>query len=133
MPNELNEHTFAAGDVLYDTTAPLDQAFFVLSGEVVLTAQLNAREVSLTLGANHFVGDAAVAIADKGQADTPRYHAKAVALNEVTAVVVSIGQLQDELAAASPLVRAWVASFTHRMLAVTQQLSTAQPLPDVVE
>lgn len=124
---ELKELTFNQGDVLYDTSTPLVQAYFVLSGEVALSLKLGDKTLALTVGENHFVGDAAVVVNQKPNAKPLQYNATATALTPLKVMVVPVALLTEELDACPPLLRAWIASFTHRsMLAIAQLAGISQ-------
>jgi CRP-like cAMP-binding protein len=120
---------FAKGAVLFDTTSPLDNAFFILEGSVTLSMTMGERTLSLNIGPNHFVGDAAVVITHKAPAsDTLHYYAKAIANEPVKATLIPMKQIQQELAQSPPLLRAWVASFTGRVLKLIEQLTVNESL-----
>jgi CRP-like cAMP-binding protein len=115
---------FEKGAELFNTTAPLDHAFFILDGSVTLSMTMGEKTLSLIVGANHFVGDAAVVITHKiPSGETLHYYAKAVANEPVKATLIPIKQIQQELEQAPPLLRAWVASFTGRVLKLIEQLT----------
>lgn len=115
---------FEKGAVLFDTTAPMDKAFFILEGSVTLKMTMGKKTSSLVVGANHFVGDAAVVITHKiPNSENLGYYAQAVANEPVKATLIPIKQIQQELEQAPPLLRAWVASFTGRVLKLIEQLT----------
>lgn len=115
---------FEKGAVLFDTTSPLENAFFILEGSVTLSMTMGEKTLSLAIGANHFVGDAAVVVTHKPQGSgSLRYCARAVANEPVKAALIPMKQIQAELAQCPPLLRAWVASFTGRVLKLIEQLT----------
>lgn len=118
---------FEKGAVLFDTTSPLENAFFILEGSVTLNMTMGEKTLSLVIGANHFVGDAAVVITHKPQgSDTLRYYAQAIANEPVAATLIPMKQIQAELEQCPPLLRAWVASFTGRVLKLIEQLTVTE-------
>ncbi|HSC66182.1 MAG TPA: cyclic nucleotide-binding domain-containing protein [Cellvibrio sp.] len=120
---------FEKGAILFNTTTPLDKAFFILKGSVTLSMTMGEKTLSLDVGANHFVGDAAVAITHKiAGSETLGYFAQAVANEPVTATLIPIKQIQQELEQAPPLLRAWVASFTGRILKLIEQLTASESI-----
>jgi len=112
-----------AGEVLFDTDQPLQHAYFILEGKIDLQLTLGEKTLSLTIGPNQFVGDAAVAVARKSDIEQVKYHGRAVALEQVKAAVIPIEDIKQQLNACPPLLKAWFASFTHRVLLVIDQLS----------
>lgn len=118
---------FAKGAVLFDTTIPLEQAFFILEGSVTLKMTMGEKTISLVIGANHFVGDAAVVITHKAPgADTLQYFSQAIANEPVKATLIPMKEIQAELEQAPPLLRAWIASFTGRVLKLIEQLTAGE-------
>jgi len=111
------------GEILFDTDSPLPTAFFILEGSVDLSLVLGEKNVMLNIGVNHFVGDAAVVVAHKGEGVSPAYSGKAVAREAVRAVPIPIEDIKKELESCSPLLKAWFASFTSRVLTVMESLS----------
>ena len=114
---------FGAGDVIFDTQHPLETAYFILEGSVDLTVSLGGRDIELRFGANHFVGDAAVAVGPKPNGESPAYRGRAVAHQAVRAVAIPIEDIKAELDACPPLLRAWFASFISRVLTIVETLS----------
>ena len=114
---------FEAGDVLFDTDKPLYKAYFLLEGKVDLTLSLGEKTVSIPVAANHFIGDAAVAVEQRTDTSALSYHGRAVALEPVRAVAIPIEEIRQELEACPPLLRAWIASFTSRILLLVEELS----------
>lgn len=120
---------FDKGAVLFDTTSPLENAFFILEGSVTLNMTMGKKTLSLNIGPNHFVGDVAVVITHKAQgSNTLHYYAQAIANEPVKATLIPIKQIQAELEQAPPLLRAWVASFTGRVLKLIEQLTANEHL-----
>ena len=120
---------FDKGAVLFDTTTPLEQAFFILEGSVTLNMTMGEKTLSLVVGANHFVGDAAVVITHKAPgAGVLRYYAQAIANEPVKATLIPMKQIQEELEQAPPLLKAWIASFTGRVLKLIEQLTASDSL-----
>lgn len=117
---------FEKGAVLFDTTTPLDKAFFILEGSVTLTMTMGEKTLSLVIGPNHFVGDAAVVITHKISSESARYYAKAIANEPVTATLIPVKQIQEELEQCPPLLKAWIASFTGRVLKLIEQLTITE-------
>ena len=117
-----NEITFKVGDVLFDTTKPTTNAYFIMSGEVELELTLGEKNIKLKTGPNQFIGDAAVVVAEKADRDNISYRGRAVALEPVRAVAIPIADIRHELSTCSPLLRAWVTSFTSRVLVVIEAL-----------
>lgn len=123
----MEDLNFAKGAVLFDTTTPLEKAFFILEGSVTLTMTMGEKTLSLVIGANHFVGDAAVVVTHKAPGpDTLHYFAQAIANEPVRATLIPMKQLQAELEQAPLLLRAWVASFTGRVLKLIEQLTAGE-------
>ncbi|MDJ0840950.1 MAG: Crp/Fnr family transcriptional regulator [Acidobacteriota bacterium] len=114
---------FQAGETLFDTEEPLSTAFFILEGRVALHLTLDQKTIDLEIGPNQFVGDAAVAVGRKPDGNMPEYKARAVALERVTAAAIPIADIQEELAACPPLLRAWFASFISRVLTIVEKLA----------
>ena len=112
------------GDVLFDTDSPLETAYFILEGSVDLELVLGEKQVKLNIGANHFVGDAAVAVTQKEGMQTPAYKGKATAKEPLRVVPIPISDIKNELEHCSPLLKAWFASFTSRVLTVMGALSS---------
>ena len=123
MLETIQDVVFKSGDTLFDTTEPLETAYFILEGAVDLELVLNGKTIHLEIGANHFVGDAAVAVGPKTRGGAISYRGRAVARGDVTAVPIPITEIQQELEACSPLMKAWFASFVSRVLIVTEKLS----------
>ncbi len=119
---------FDTGAVLFDTTTPLEHAFFILEGSVTLNMTMGEKTLSLVIGANHFVGDAAVVVTHKADADVLRYCAQAIANEPVKATLIPMKQIQAELEHAPPLLKAWIASFTGRVLKLIEQLTASESL-----
>lgn len=125
----MDDLSFAKGAVLFDTTTPLENAFFILEGSVTLKMTMGEKTLSVVIGPNHFVGDAAVVITHKTQGgDAYHFYAQAIANEPVKATLIPMKQIQDELAQAPPLLRAWVASFTGRVLKLIEQLTVGEGL-----
>jgi len=116
--------TFNKGDVLFDTSKPSDNAYFILEGSVDLDLTLSNKNVSLTVEANQFIGDAAVVTQQKKNSSEISYHGVATALETVKAVAIPVADIQKELESCSPLLRAWFASFINRVLIVIEKLTT---------
>jgi CRP-like cAMP-binding protein len=120
---------FAKDAVLFDTTTPLENAFFILEGSVTLKMTMGEKTLSLVIGPNHFVGDAAVVITHKAPgSNSLHYYARAIANEPVKATLIPVKQIQAELAQSPPLLRAWVASFTGRVLKLIEQLTVTENL-----
>lgn len=117
---------FEKGELLFNTTTPLDKAFFILEGSVTLSMTMGEKTLSLKVGPNHFVGDAAVVITHKPGNDRVHYYAQAIANEPVKAALIPVKQIQDELAQSPPLLQAWVASFTGRVLKLIEQLTVGE-------
>jgi len=125
MADKNNDIILQVGDVLFDTDKPLDTAYFILEGSVELKLVLGEKHISLNVGANNFVGDAAVVVSQKGSGESPSYQGKAIATEPVRAVPIPIKDIQREIESCSPLLKAWFASFTSRVLNVIGTLSEA--------
>jgi CRP-like cAMP-binding protein len=123
MTDENNDIILQVGDVLFDTDKPLDTAYFILEGSVELQLVLGDKKISLNIGANNFVGDAAVAVSQKNNGASPSYQGKAIATEPVRAVLIPVQDIQREIESCSPLLKAWFASFTSRVLTVIESLS----------
>ena len=111
------------GEVLFDTESPLATAFFILEGSVDLELALGEKSTTLNIGVNHFVGDVAVAVSQNEQGTRPTYRGKAVVREQLRAVPIPIDDIKKELENCSPLLKAWFASFTSRVLMVIESLS----------
>jgi len=111
------------GEVLFDTEIPLATAFFILEGSVDLELALGEKSTTLNIGVNHFVGDVAVAVSQNEQGTSPTYRGKAVVREQLRAVPIPIDDIKKELENCSPLLKAWFASFTSRVLMVIESLS----------
>ncbi|PCJ32276.1 MAG: hypothetical protein COA99_16585 [Moraxellaceae bacterium] len=114
---------FNTGDVIFDTDSPLTTAYFVLEGSVNLNLTLGKRDISLEIGPYHFLGDAAVVVNERQSGESPAYHGKAVATSYVRVTPIPIEDIKKELDACSPLLKAWFASFTSRVLNVVEKLT----------
>ncbi|NOQ77512.1 MAG: cyclic nucleotide-binding domain-containing protein [Methylococcaceae bacterium] len=114
---------FQPGDVLFDTTAPSTNAYFILEGSVELQLTLAKKKLTLKIEANQFVGDAAVVVTEKPSKDTLTYKGRAIALEPVRAVAIPIADIKQELDACPPLLKAWFTSFISRVLIVIEELS----------
>lgn len=114
---------FHAGDIIFDTHEPLDTAFFILEGSVDLEVTLNDEVITVEIGPNHFLGDAAVAVKQKNNMTNLRYKGRAVAKEVVKAVPIPVEDIRQELDACPPLLKAWFASFISRVLMMTEKLS----------
>lgn len=123
MTEQAEDIILKPGEVLFDTDSPLSTAFFILEGSVDLSLVLGEKEVSLNIGTNHFVGDAAVVVAQKGEGVSPAYRGKAVVREQLRAVPIPVEDIKKELESCSPLLKAWFASFTSRVLTVMESLS----------
>ncbi len=123
MAEAIEDVLFATGDVLFDTETPLSTAYFILEGAVDLTLTLGHKTVEVSIGANQFVGDAAVAVGQKPHAESIAYHGRAIAREPVRAVAIPIEDIRNELEACPPLLRAWIASFVNRVLIIVEKLS----------
>ena len=125
----MEDISFAKDAVLFDTTSPLENAFFILEGSVTLKMTMGEKTLSLVIGPNHFVGDAAVVITHKAPgSNSLHYYAQAIANEPVKATLIPVKQIQAELAQSPPLLRAWVASFTGRVLKLIEQLTVTENL-----
>jgi CRP-like cAMP-binding protein len=125
----MEDISFAKDAVLFDTTSPLENAFFILEGSVTLKMTMGEKTLSLVIGPNHFVGDAAVVITHKAPGSNAlHYYAQAIANEPVKATLIPVKQIQAELAQSPPLLRAWVASFTGRVLKLIEQLTVTENL-----
>lgn len=123
MFEPMEDKLFADGDVLFDTDVLLTEAFFILEGEISLTLTLGEKTIQVQIGTNHFVGDAAVAVDRLPGAEPLEYHGRAIAVGNVKAVSIPVEDIKAELEACPPLLRAWIASFTGRILQVIEKLS----------
>jgi CRP-like cAMP-binding protein len=119
----MEDKLYTDGEILFDTDVPLSEAFFILEGEVSLELTLGEKTVTIEIGTNHFVGDAAVAVDPLPDAEPLVYHGRAIAVGNVKAVSISVDDIKAELDACPPLLRAWIASFTSRILQVIDKLS----------
>jgi CRP-like cAMP-binding protein len=126
--SQSHDAEFRAGEILFETTEPLATALFILEGRVAFELTLNDRTVRLEIGPNQFIGDAAVAVADKSTAEDVRYHARAVAIEPVRAARIPVEDIRAELASCPPMIRAWFASFVSRVLLVIEELSAPEPV-----
>jgi CRP-like cAMP-binding protein len=116
------EITFKVGDVLFDTTNPSTDAYFIMDGSVELELTLGEKNIKLKTGPNQFIGDAAVVVSEKEDRDKISYRGRAIALEPVRAVAIPIADIRHELSTCSPLLRAWITSFTSRVLVVIEKL-----------
>ena len=123
MTDKNNDIILQVGDVLFDTDKPLDTAYFILEGSIELQLALGNKNISVNIGANNFVGDAAVVVSQKGNRENLSYQGKAIALEPVRAVPIPIRDIQREIESCSPLLKAWFASFTGRVLTVIESLA----------
>ena len=112
-----------SGEVLFDTQSPLTEAYFILEGSVDLELVLGERKISLNIGKNNFIGDAAVAVSQKEGDSELIYKGRAVIRESARLVPIPIEDIQKELENCSPLLKAWFASFTNRVLIVIESLS----------
>ena len=122
MAEAIEDILLKPGEVLFDTDSPLETAYFILEGSVDLELILGNKQVKLNIGANHFVGDAAVAVTQKEGVQTPAYKGKAIAKEPLRVVPIPISDIKNELESCSPLLKAWFASFTSRVLTVMDAL-----------
>lgn len=123
MTDQNNDIILQVGDVLFDTDKPLETAYFILEGSIELQLVLGDKEISLPIAANNFIGDAAVAVSQKGSGKSPSYQGKAIATETLRVVPIPIQDIQQEIENCSPLLKAWFASFTTRVLSVIESLS----------
>jgi hypothetical protein len=123
MTEKNDDIILQVGDVLFDTDKPLDTAYFILEGGVELQLVLGDKNISVNIGANNFVGDAAVVVSQKGNGESPSYQGKAIVIEPLRAVPIPIADIQREIESCSPLLKAWLASFTSRVLTVIESLS----------
>ena len=123
MPETIEDIMLETGEVLFDTTQPLTTAFFILEGHVNIELTLGEKKLNLDIGPNQFVGDAAVAVSQKADAEQLAYHSRAVATETVKAAPIPIEDIKQQLDACPPLLKAWFASFTSRVLILIDQLS----------
>ena len=121
--NNYKEIDLQAGDTLYNSDNPSDNAWFILSGSVEFEVTLGSKKAKMTIGENQFVGDVAIAVKEKSKLDSISYTAVAKAVNSVKAVQIPIADIEAELALCPPLLKAWFASFINRMLAIVESLS----------
>lgn len=112
------------GEVLFETQEPLDLAYFLLEGSVDLQIRIGDQNLCLTIGENHFVGDASVAVSSKDTRNKVAYQGKAVVREKIRAVPIPINDIRSELENCSPLLKAWFASFISRVLTVVDSLSS---------
>jgi CRP-like cAMP-binding protein len=120
---DTNEITFQAGDVVFDSTQPSNYAYFIMDGSVEIELSLGVKNLKLITGPNQFIGDAAVVVNEKADRDAMSYRGRAVALETVRAIAIPIADLRHELESCPPLIKAWIASFTSRVLVVIEELS----------
>jgi CRP-like cAMP-binding protein len=116
------EITFKVGEVLFDTTSPSTDAYFIMDGSVELELTLGEKNIKLKTGPNQFIGDAAVVVSEKVDRDKISYRGRAIALEPVRAVAIPIADIRHELSTCSPLLRARITSFTSRVLVVIEEL-----------
>lgn len=118
-----SEIIFEAGEVMFDSTKPSTDAYFIMEGSVEIDLTLSNKSIKLNIGPNQFIGDAAVAVSEKADRDAMSYRGRAVAIEPVRAVAIPIADIRSELDACPPLLKAWVASFISRVLVVIEELS----------
>jgi CRP-like cAMP-binding protein len=123
MTQTIEDVLFKAGEELFDTEQPLTTAYFILEGAVDLHLTIGSRSMELRIGENHFVGDAGVAVGRKADAETVTYRARAIAAAPVRAVPIPVEDIRAELEACPPLLKAWIASFTSRVLLLIEELT----------
>ena len=121
--SDANEITFQVGDVVFDSTKPSTDAYFIMEGSVEIELSLGQKNLKLKTGPNQFIGDAAVVVSEKADRDAVSYRGRAVALETVRAVAIPIADIRHELETCPPLIKAWIASFTSRVLVVIEELS----------
>lgn len=120
---DTNEIIFQAGDVMFDTTKPSSNVYFIMHGSVEVELTLVNKKLKIKTGPNQFIGDAAVVVNEKTNSDAMSYRGRAIALETVRAVAIPIADIKHELNACSPLLKAWVTSFTNRVLTVIEELT----------
>ena len=123
--SDANEITFQAGDVVFDSTKSSTDVYFIMDGSVEIELSLGEKNLKLKTGPNQFIGDAAVVVSEKADRDAMSYRGRAVALEPVRAVAIPVADIRQELETCPPLIKAWVASFTSRVLVVIEQLAKA--------
>ena len=121
--NDYKEIEFKAGDIIYDAQMPLDVAWFIMEGSVELDLTLGNKTTTIKLGENQFVGGVSVAVKEKAKREELSYNAIARAVVNVKAIEVPIADIEAELELCPPLLKAWFASFIHKMLITVEQLS----------
>jgi len=114
---------FKAGDVVFDSESSSDIAYFIMQGSISLTLQLGIKEITIHVGENQFVGDAAAVVTQKNNIDKLHYHGRAIALEDVRAVAIPIKDIKQELENCPPLLKAWISSFISRVLVVVDELA----------
>ena len=123
--SDANEITFQAGDVVFDSTKSSTDVYFIMDGSVEIELSLGEKNLKLKTGPNQFIGDAAVVVSEKADREAMSYRGRAVALEPVRAVAIPVTDIRQELETCPPLIKAWVASFTSRVLVVIEQLAKA--------
>ena len=123
--SDANEITFQAGDVVFDSTKSSTDVYFIMDGSVEIELSLGEKNLKLKTGPNQFIGDAAVVVSEKADREAMSYRGRAVALEPVRAVAIPVTDIRQELETCSPLIKAWIASFTSRVLVVIEQLAKA--------
>ena len=118
-----DEITFQTGDVIYDTSKPSSDVYFIMKGSVKINLTLGSKKLDLTVGNNQFIGDAAVVTTQKTALNDVSYHGVAIALEPVKVVAIPITDIQSELDACSPMLKAWFTSFINRVLTVVEELA----------
>jgi CRP-like cAMP-binding protein len=123
-----DELMFQAGEIIFDSSNPKSDIFFILEGSVNLELSLGSKKLSLVIESNQFIGDSAVVteqkVTEQNKALTNiSYHAVATALEPVKVVTIPVHEIQKELESMSPIFRAWFASFINRVLRVIEKLS----------
>lgn len=116
----MSDRTVGPGEVIYRAGDTADLAYVIQSGEARLDIEREGLTVSIRLGPGDFLGDGPALFDQRPSAPADGYRATAVAVDEVTLLEVPHALLRDEVQAASPLLRGWIASFADRALQLVE-------------
>lgn len=108
-----------AGEIIYATGERSDVIYLIVSGTAEIQVTLHGKGLTLQVGPGDFIGDSALIFREVE--DTPTYKGTATAVTDVVLNAIPLEVLKAELETASPLLKAWIASFIDRAFQAVDQ------------
>ena len=112
----MSERLLKKGDVLYRAGEKSDVVYLIVNGRIRIALNLRGKVLEIDAGPGDFIGDSAL-IFGVAEADQS-YRGTATAVTDVTVSPIPLEVMKAEVEDASPLLRAWIASFVDRAFRV---------------